>query len=166
MEKKLDTDYTRMLRAWLNKSWKQHPTTQQLYNHLQSITKTITVWRTRLAGHSWRSKNKLVSDILLWTPSHGRAKAEQPARTYIQQLYADTGCSLEDLPGPMDGKDGWQERVREICAGDVTWWWWWWCGWYICLQWLKYRLDNANVYITVTSHFIKYIHWRKFHENI
>ena len=39
-------------------------------------------------------------------PSHGRAKAERPARTYMQQLCADTGCSLEDLPGVMDGERG------------------------------------------------------------
>ena len=31
MEKKLDGNYTRILRAILNKSWKQHPTKQQLY---------------------------------------------------------------------------------------------------------------------------------------
>ena len=34
MEKKLDGNYTRMLRAILNKSWRQHPTKQQLYGHL------------------------------------------------------------------------------------------------------------------------------------
>ena len=30
MEKKIDSNYTRMLRAILNKSWRQHPTKQQL----------------------------------------------------------------------------------------------------------------------------------------
>ena len=30
-----------------------------------------------------------------------------------------TGCNLEDLPEAMDDRDGWQERVREICAGGV-----------------------------------------------
>ena len=39
MEKKLDGNYTRMLRAILNKSWRQHPTKQQLYGHLPPITK-------------------------------------------------------------------------------------------------------------------------------
>ena len=34
MEKKLDSNYTRMFRAILNKSWRQHPTKQQLYGHL------------------------------------------------------------------------------------------------------------------------------------
>ena len=34
LEKKIDANYTRMLRAILNKSWKQHPTRHQLYGHL------------------------------------------------------------------------------------------------------------------------------------
>ena len=34
LEKKLDRNYTRMLRAALNKSWRQHPTRHQLYGHL------------------------------------------------------------------------------------------------------------------------------------
>ena len=41
MEKKLDGNYTRMLQAILNNSWKQRPTKQQLYGHLPPIMKTI-----------------------------------------------------------------------------------------------------------------------------
>ena len=48
LEKKLDGNYTRMLRAILKKSWRQHPTRHQLYGHLPPITKTIQVRRTRL----------------------------------------------------------------------------------------------------------------------
>ena len=114
MAKRLDDDYTRMLQAILNKSWRQHPTKQWLYGHLPLITKTIQVRRTRHAGHCWRSKDKLLCDILLWTPSHGRAKVGRPARTYIQQLCADTGFSLEDLPGAMDDRYGWREKVWDI----------------------------------------------------
>ena len=43
MEKKLDGNYPRMLRAILNKSWQQHPTKHQLYDQLPPITKTIQV---------------------------------------------------------------------------------------------------------------------------
>ena len=57
LEKKLDGNYTRMLRAILNKSWRQHPTRHQLYDHLPPITKTIQVRRTRHAGHCWRSRD-------------------------------------------------------------------------------------------------------------
>ena len=60
MEKRLDGNYTRMLRAILNKSWRQHPTKQQLYGHLPSITKTIKIRRTRHAGHCWRSRDELM----------------------------------------------------------------------------------------------------------
>ena len=51
MEKKVDGNYTRMLRAMLNRSWWQHPTKQQLYSYLPSITKTIQVRRARHAGY-------------------------------------------------------------------------------------------------------------------
>ena len=63
----------------------------------------------------------IYSDVLLWTPSHGWAKAERPARTYIQEFCADTGCSPKDLPEVMDDRDGWQERVRDIHVNDMTW---------------------------------------------
>ena len=71
-----------MLQAILNKSWWQHPTRHQLYGHLPPITKTIQVRRTRHAGHCWRSRYELISDVLLWIPTYGRAKAGWRARTY------------------------------------------------------------------------------------
>ena len=118
LEKKLDGNYTRMLRAILNKSWRQHPTRHQLYGNLPPITKTIQVRRTRHAGHCWRSKDELIRDVLLWTPTHGRAKAGRPARTYIQQLCEDTGCCPEDLPRAMNDREEWRERVRDISLFD------------------------------------------------
>ena len=120
LEKKLDGNYTRMLRAILNKSWRQHPTRRQLYGHLPPITKNIQVRRTRHTGHCWRSRDELIIDVLLWTPTYGRAKAGRPARTYIQQLCEDTGCSLEDLPEAMNDREKWRERVRDIRATSTT----------------------------------------------
>ena len=79
LEKKLDGIYTRMLRAILNKSWRQQPTRHQLYGHLPPITKTNQVRRTRHAGHYWRSRDELISDVLLWTPTYSRTKAGRPA---------------------------------------------------------------------------------------
>ena len=87
LEKKLDGNYTRMLRAILNKSWRQHPTRHQLYNHLPPITKTIQVRRTRHAGHCWRSKDELVSDVILWTPHMAKQKQDdQLEPTYSSYL--------------------------------------------------------------------------------
>ena len=91
LKKKLDGNYTRMLSAVLNKFWRQHPKRHQLYGHLPPITKTIQVRQTRHAGHYWRSKDELISDVLLWTTANGQAKVGRPARTYIQQLCEDYG---------------------------------------------------------------------------
>ena len=121
MEKKLDRNYTRNLQKIMNKSWRQRPTKQHLYDHLPPIT--IQIRWTRHEGHCQRSMDELISDVLLWTPSHGRAKVGRPARTYIQQLCANMGCSSEDLPEAMDDREGWFERVRDIRADGATWWW-------------------------------------------
>ena len=135
LEKKLDCNYARMLRAILNKSWRQHLWRHQLYGHLPPITKTIQVRRTRHAGHCWRSRDELISDVLLWTPTYGRAKAGRPARTYIQQLCEDTGCSPEDLAEAMNDREKWRERVRDIRASGTTWWWWW----YLWIKFAQYH---------------------------
>ena len=124
LKKKLDGNYTRMLRAILNRSWQQHPTRRQLYGHLPPITKTIQAKRTRHAGHCWRSKDEIVSDVLLWTPAYGQSKAGRPAQTFIQQLCDDTGCNPEDLPKAMNDREMWRERVRDIRACRTTGWWW------------------------------------------
>ena len=123
LEKKLDGNYTRMLRAILNKSWRQDPTRHQLYGHLPPITKTIHVRRTRHIGHCWRSKGEFISDVLLWTPIYRQAKAGRLARTYIQQLCEDMECNPEDLPKAMNDREKWRERVRYIRASGTIWWW-------------------------------------------
>ena len=138
LEKKLDGNYTRMLRVILDKSWRQHPAKHQLYGHLPPITKTIQVWWTRHAGHYWRSRDELISDVLLWTPTYGWAKPGWPARTYIQQLCEATGCSPEDLPEAMNGREKWQERAWDIRASGTTWWWWWWFS-------MNHFSPNANL---------------------
>ena len=75
LEKRLNGNYTRILRAILNKSWKQHPTKNQLYGHLPPITKTIQVrwtrtlleqgrahkWCTPMDPHIWPSKSRTTS---------------------------------------------------------------------------------------------------------
>ncbi len=94
LQKKLDGNYTRMLRATWNKSWRQHPTGHQLYGHLPPITKTIQVRRIRHAGHCWRRRDEFISDVLLWNPTYGQAKAGRPARSYIQ-LCEDTVVTLK-----------------------------------------------------------------------
>ena len=86
MEKKLDSNYTRMLHAILNKYWRQHPTNQQLYGHLPPITKTMKVKRTRPAEHCWRSRDELIIDYS-YGPLH---MAEQRQGDQLAPTHSST----------------------------------------------------------------------------
>ena len=111
--------YCIMLRDILNKSWKQlnkttaiRSLTFHLKNHSSKTNKTC---RTLL-----EKVYEFISNVLLWTLNHGRASVGRPARTYLYQLCTDAGCSLEVLPGAIDDRDGWRERVRDIPVISVT----------------------------------------------
>ena len=133
MEKRLDSNYTRILRAILNKSWRQHPTKQQLYGHLPPITKTIKVRQNRHVGHCWRSRDELISDVLRWTLQRHDDQLEPTYSSSVPII----GCIPEDLPEAMDDREGWWERVRDFRADGVTWWWWWW--------WLSFYKDGFGI---------------------
>ena len=120
MEKKIDGNYTRILPAIMSNSWRWHPTKQLLYGYLPPIMKNIQVRRARHVGHCWRSKEELISGIPLWVDSF--TWTSKSKTTYIQQLCADIGCSLEDLPGAMDDNERWREKVRDIRDDGSTWW--------------------------------------------
>ena len=54
-------------------------------------------------------------DILLWTTTHGHPSDGQPAKIYINQLCADTGSRLDNLPRVMPERDWWWD-----CQGNLS----------------------------------------------
>ena len=56
------------------------PTVRPPTSHHKKLSKLRC---TRQAGHSWRSRDELISDVHLWTISNGRAKAGWPVQTYL-----------------------------------------------------------------------------------
>ena len=46
--------------------------------------------RLRFAGHCWRSKDEVASDLILWQPQHGNRSRGHSSNTYIYQLRDDT----------------------------------------------------------------------------
>ena len=107
-----------MLHAVFSKSWKLKQTKQQLYGHLHPVSQTIWVRWVRHAGHYQRSKNKLISNVLQWTPTHGHNSLHWPAITYIHQLWADIGFCLEDLKMMTDG-DKWQKSRESVLLASL-----------------------------------------------
>ena len=117
VEKTLDGTYTRMLRAVLNVSWKYHPTKARLYGPLPPISHTIRERRLAFAGHCWRSKEELVSGLILWEPKHGKASRGRPRKTYISQLLEDTQLQRDSIEAAMADREEWRsvsEMVRAI----------------------------------------------------
>ena len=87
MEKKRGGNYTRKLRAILSKSWKQHNTKQQLYEHLPtiSITKYDKTFRTLLVERGRTHKVTFFYGL----PTYRRASAGRPARTYFTSVMCE-----------------------------------------------------------------------------
>ena len=89
---------------------------------------------------------KNIFDTFFFIPKvthiYGRAKAGRLARTYIQQLCEDTGCSPEDLPEAMNDREKWRERARDIRPSSTTWWWWW----YIYIVHVVYPCSSMDAF--------------------
>ena len=79
----------------------------------QNSSVAIQVRQTTYAWHNWKSKDKSISDVLLWTPIHGHTRVGWPGKTYIHQHSAEMECWLEDLTRVMTDRDRWRERDRE-----------------------------------------------------
>ena len=84
---KLDGNYTGMLRAILNKSWRQH-------SQGTNYTATCLPLRKLSKLDEPDMQDELISDVFLWTPTYGQAKAGRPARTYIH-ISPSPSCSTD-----------------------------------------------------------------------
>ena len=82
------------------------------------LKKTIQVRQTRHAGHCWRSKDEHISDVLLWTPAYGQAKAGRPARIYSSYVR------IRDV-ALKTCRRRWMIRRSGERGSGISWWWWW-----------------------------------------
>ena len=58
--------------------------------------------RSILNMHCYRSKDEAVTNLILCTPKHGKAKVRHPSKTYTKQLTENADCQLEDLSRAME----------------------------------------------------------------
>ena len=93
LERKLDGNHTRMLRALLNKSWRQQPTRHQLYGHLPpmawtAINRLLIIWKSDLT-------NKMKRGILLYGCTTWKlTKQLEEAR---RQLHKNATSNIEQV---------------------------------------------------------------------
>ena len=119
-EKLIDGTYTRMMRAALNISWRQHPTKEQLYGNIPSISMLIRKRRLRFTGHCFRSKKELISELILWNSRYGHRSAGRPKITYLDVISRYTGLLQEDLETAMMDRYNWKGRVSLARATRST----------------------------------------------
>ena len=111
-----------MLRAIiiLNISWRQHPTKLQFHGPIPDISAILRERRMRFAGQVLLAKKQqLVSDLLLWSPNHGKGPVGRPSITYIDQRCRDTECPPNHLPVLLQGRDRWGDRLMNDRASST-----------------------------------------------
>ena len=100
-------------------------------------TPNITYWTW---GHGRRSKDELISEVLVGTPTNSGASVCWASMTCMIQLCAVSACCLEDMSRAMDG---WSERIMGLWTICTT---WWWCRWWYQMGWLsiqdRHQLPN------------------------
>ena len=121
LKKTLDKSYTRMLRAIL----KNPRSSIQQNSRYLAISflcyKTSNKHQQDIPGTAEKNKDWLLSNWLLCTSMHWYTSVGRPAKTYINQFYANTGCHLEELPIMLANQDWWRDRVEGIHAVNMPW---------------------------------------------
>ena len=105
-----------------NMQFWRNPVTNKtaIVSHLLPISQTIQIRWTKHGEHYWWSKDKLISDVLLWTPTPECTRVGRSPRTYIRSVWT-LDAVLEDLLRVTDkngerdaGNIGLSARLNDI----------------------------------------------------
>ena len=92
-----------MLRAVVNKSWRDHLKNEQIYS---DIPKSSESMQRLKFGHYWISKDEVKSHLILWQPHHGNCSRGRQAKTYIYQLRDDTDLlTIDEINTAMNNRE-------------------------------------------------------------
>ena len=101
----------KLLRVVKNVTWRQHIANEVLHAGLPKIWTTVRERRLSFSGHCWRSRNEVVSNLVLWEPKHGNRSVRGQAGTFVDLLEAVTRVPRDCLPAAMDNRVGCRKRV-------------------------------------------------------
>ena len=100
--KQLDGTYTRILRMILNVHSSQKVTNEVLNGTIEKISTKIRLRFLKFAGHYLRRDDEVVSDLVLWEPTHGTRRRGRPSESYIRNLERETGIPASDYESSYD----------------------------------------------------------------
>ena len=58
--------------------------------------------------------------LVLWRPTHGRARQDQPRKSYMDLLVEDTNLAFEDLPNTMRDRKIWRTWCSYANLGRIN----------------------------------------------
>ena len=75
----------------------QKVTNEVLYGTIEKISTKIICRFLKFAGHCLRRDDEVVSDLVLWEPTHGTRRRGRPPESYIRNLEHETGIPASDI---------------------------------------------------------------------
>ena len=106
---RLNGSYKRLLRITHNVDWRAHARNSFLYGSgtIPPLPQTIAKTTLRFAGHAFRAKDQLVTDIMMFEPRPTASKL-----SYLKTLCHLTGATKEGRGGALDNVGLMRRRRR------------------------------------------------------
>ena len=81
----------------LNVHWFQKVTNEVLYGAIDKISTKIRRRFLKFVGHCLRRDDEVVSDIVLWEPTHVTRRRGRLPESYISNLERETGIPASEM---------------------------------------------------------------------
>jgi len=93
----------------------QHATLGDIYGKLPRISSKLMQRTVRFSGHCYRTKDEVISSLLLWTsPVPNRSNR----LTYPDVISRVTGIKVQYIPAAMAAQPVWRSIVHSFLADD------------------------------------------------
>ena len=115
LAKKIDGCFKRLLRSALGFTWKDHVSNKELYAEVPKATDTIKQKRLKLAGHCYRHPEEAASNLVLWTPNHGKRGRGRVCSSFETSLASK---NVRWHPWCWAGTSGGSRQV-DVCNIDL-----------------------------------------------
>ena len=109
-----------MIRAILNKYWRDHPTNTELCVNIPSISHLIRDIIIRYACHCYRSDKEIVNKVIHLNQNNGKTMIGYPHKTFLGQLKNDVDLYIGDMKNAMKYRDVWKRIVTNARATRST----------------------------------------------
>ena len=81
----------------VNVHWSKKVTNEVLYGAIEKISTKIIRRFLKFAGNYLRRDDEVVSDLVLWEPTHGTRRRGRPLESYIMNLERETVIPTSEM---------------------------------------------------------------------